>query len=349
MTDQYRRCVGMMILNNENKILVGKRLDHPSGHWQMPQGGIDDNENPNEAVWREMQEEIGTNNATIIQESTQWINYKIPLETLKTLPWGHKYVGQTQKWFLFRFNGADNEINVVTENPEFSEWRWSNHNLLVENIVPFKRNTYKKILEECFYYSQQLTEAKNQKKKEVERPPPVQQVYSSGTTELKTLDSKDLRIQKDGDFSLKLKSREEAFNSLINKPKPNQVTFEEKEQDVPSQNLDVLMKQSLADREKELQLILNNKGDKKAEEWLKPIETSDKPKESKKVSFNLEAPKDERQEVVNLLSKLKPKQVQSSTLNNEIINLLKKVLENQEKILSKLNNEDPEITAILED
>ena len=148
MTDQYRRCVGMMILNNENKILVGKRLDHPSGHWQMPQGGIDDNENPNEAVWREMQEEIGTNNATIIQESTQWINYKIPLETLKTLPWGHKYVGQTQKWFLFRFNGADNEINVVTENPEFSEWRWSNHNLLVENIVPFKRNTYKKILEE---------------------------------------------------------------------------------------------------------------------------------------------------------------------------------------------------------
>ena len=148
MTDQYRRCVGMMILNNENKILVGKRLDHPSGHWQMPQGGIDDNENPNEAVWREMQEEIGTNNASIIQESTQWINYKIPLETLQTLPWGHKYVGQTQKWFLFRFNGADNEINVVTEKPEFSEWRWSNHNLLVENIVPFKRNTYKKILEE---------------------------------------------------------------------------------------------------------------------------------------------------------------------------------------------------------
>ena len=148
MTDQYRRCVGMMILNNENKILVGKRLDHPSGHWQMPQGGIDDNENPNEAVWREMQEEIGTNNATIIKESTQWINYKIPLETLQTLPWGHKYVGQTQKWFLFRFNGADNEINVVTEKPEFSEWRWSNHNLLVENIVPFKRNTYKKILEE---------------------------------------------------------------------------------------------------------------------------------------------------------------------------------------------------------
>ena len=93
---------------------------------------------------------------------------------------------------------------------------------------------------------------------------------------------------------------------------------------------------------------MNNKGDKKAEEWLKPIETSDKPKEQKKVSFNLEEPKNERQEVVNLLSKLKPKQsVQNE--NNEIINLLKKVLENQEKILSKLNKEETEITAMLED
>ena len=148
MTVEYRRCVGMMIINKNNEILVGRRLDHPSGYWQMPQGGIDENENPNEAVWREMQEEIGTNNATMIKKSKQWINYKIPKETLATLPWGSKYIGQTQKWFLFRFNGNDSEINVGTENPEFSEWRWSQHDLLVENIVPFKRNTYKKILEE---------------------------------------------------------------------------------------------------------------------------------------------------------------------------------------------------------
>ena len=148
MTKHYRRCVGMMILNAKDEILVGRRLDHPSGYWQMPQGGIDENENPDEAVWREMQEEIGTNNATIIKKSEQWINYKIPIETLATLPWGNKYVGQTQKWFLFRFKGDDSEINVGTENPEFSEWKWSKHNLLVENIVPFKRNTYKKILEE---------------------------------------------------------------------------------------------------------------------------------------------------------------------------------------------------------
>ena len=151
MTDNYRRCVGIMILNNKNEILVGKRLDHPSGHWQMPQGGIDENENPEKAVWREMLEEIGTNNATMIKESNQWISYKIPTETLATLPWGDKYVGQTQKWFAFRFNGNDNEINVGTDNPEFSEWKWTHHNLLVENIVPFKRNTYEKILKEFSY------------------------------------------------------------------------------------------------------------------------------------------------------------------------------------------------------
>ena len=148
MTDNYRRCVGMMILNDKNKILVGKRLDHPSGHWQMPQGGIDENENPEKAVWREMLEEIGTNNATMMKESNQWINYKIPTETLATLPWGDMYVGQTQKWFAFRFNGNDSDIDVGTDNPEFSEWKWTRHNLLVENIVPFKRNTYEKILKE---------------------------------------------------------------------------------------------------------------------------------------------------------------------------------------------------------
>ena len=148
MENRYRKCVGMMILNRDNKILVGKRMDHPSGHWQMPQGGIDENENPEEAVWREMYEEIGTKNAKMIKKSNHWINYEIPSETLKTLPWGHKFIGQTQKWFAFSFEGLDEEINVSTENPEFSEWRWSNHNLLVENIVPFKRNTYKKILDE---------------------------------------------------------------------------------------------------------------------------------------------------------------------------------------------------------
>ena len=148
MEKSYRKCVGMMILNNNKEILVGKRLDHPSGFWQMPQGGIDDKENPEEAVWREMMEEIGTNKAKLIKESNQWINYEIPEETLKTLPWGHKYIGQTQKWFAFQFTGKESDINVGTNNPEFSEWKWTKIELIVDEIVPFKRNVYSTILKE---------------------------------------------------------------------------------------------------------------------------------------------------------------------------------------------------------
>ena len=148
MNQQYRRCVGMMILNNKNEILVGRRIDHPSGYWQMPQGGIDLNENPEEAVWREMMEEIGTNKAKLIQISDHWLNYDIPKDTLEKLPWGKTYVGQTQKWFVFRFTGQDSDINVSTENPEFSEWKWSKYESLVNNIVPFKREIYKRIINE---------------------------------------------------------------------------------------------------------------------------------------------------------------------------------------------------------
>ena len=137
-----------MILNTNKEILVGRRLDHPSGYWQMPQGGIDENENPKEAVWREMMEEIGTNKAKLIKVSNQWINYDIPPETLKTLPWGHKYIGQRQKWFAFDFLGEDEDINVGTDNPEFSEWKWTKINLIVDEIVPFKRGVYSTILKE---------------------------------------------------------------------------------------------------------------------------------------------------------------------------------------------------------
>jgi len=148
MTNKYRKCVGMMILNTHKEILVGRRLDHPSGYWQMPQGGIDDNENPKEAVWREMLEEIGTNKAALIKISNQWINYDIPSETLKTLPWSDIYIGQTQKWFAFLFLGEDNDINVGTDNPEFSEWKWTRMDSIIDSIVPFKRDVYAKILEE---------------------------------------------------------------------------------------------------------------------------------------------------------------------------------------------------------
>ena len=151
MVNKYRRCVGMMILDSQNQILVGRRLDHPSGFWQMPQGGIDNNEFPEEAVWREMMEEIGTNNAELMYTSSNWLNYEIPRATLNTLPWGGKYIGQTQKWFIFRFTGKEKEINVKTENPEFSEWKWSHHESLLINVVPFKKKIYAKILEEFRY------------------------------------------------------------------------------------------------------------------------------------------------------------------------------------------------------
>ena len=148
MSKPYRKCVGMMIFNNNKEILVGKRIDHPSYFWQMPQGGIDEYENPEEAVWREMMEEIGTNNVTLIKISNQWLNYEIPDDTLKTLPWGHKYKGQTQKWFAFKFTGKDEDINVGTTNPEFSEWKWAKIDSIVDNIVPFKRYVYSTILKE---------------------------------------------------------------------------------------------------------------------------------------------------------------------------------------------------------
>ena len=137
-----------MILNTNNEILVGRRLDHESGYWQMPQGGIDENENPEEAVWREMMEEIGTNNAQLFKTSNQWVSYEIPKETLDKLPWGETYIGQTQKWFIFKFSGQENDINVKTENPEFSEWKLINSSNLIENAIPFKRTVYKAILDE---------------------------------------------------------------------------------------------------------------------------------------------------------------------------------------------------------
>ena len=151
MASNYRKCVGMMILNNDTDILVGRRIDHPSGYWQMPQGGIDKNEIPEEAVWREMKEEIGTNKAQLIKVSLKWLNYEIPKDTLNQLPWGDKYIGQTQKWFVFSFTGKNTDINVGTENPEFSEWKWSSHSNLIENAVPFKREVYKKVIDEFSY------------------------------------------------------------------------------------------------------------------------------------------------------------------------------------------------------
>ncbi|MDX1917006.1 MAG: RNA pyrophosphohydrolase [Rickettsiaceae bacterium] len=143
----FRPCVGMMILNHENKVFVAQRTDTKVQAWQMPQGGINIGETPSKAAFREMKEEIGTDNAKILIESNNWYSYDIPPFMISKL-WNGNYRGQKQKWFLIRFLGEDSEINIKTSTPEFSEWRWVEIDSLVDIIVPFKRKLYKAVVSE---------------------------------------------------------------------------------------------------------------------------------------------------------------------------------------------------------
>lgn len=143
----YRPCVGMMILNAENKVFVARRIDTLVEAWQMPQGGIDEGEAPHAAVLREMEEEIGTNKAEILAESREWLSYDLPEHLVPQL-WGGKYRGQKQKWFALRFTGTDNDINIATKHPEFSQWKWVAPAQVPNLIVPFKRELYQSIVEE---------------------------------------------------------------------------------------------------------------------------------------------------------------------------------------------------------
>ena len=143
----YRPNVGMMIINQKKEIFVGKRIDHPSNFWQMPQGGIDAQEIPSIAALREMDEEVGIkkNKVDLLTESKDWYYYSIPSDLAKTL-WKGKYKGQRQKWFLYKFKGTDKDINIHTEHPEFSDYKWVTKDFLVPNIVPFKKKIYEKLL-----------------------------------------------------------------------------------------------------------------------------------------------------------------------------------------------------------
>mgnify|MGYP001161285805 FL=1 len=143
----YRRCVGLVVINKDGLVFVGKRIDSNLNAWQMPQGGIEKGESPRNAGLREMKEEIGTNNVKLIGEMNDWLNYDIP-KKLSSKLWNGKYRGQTQKWLAFRFMGNDDEINIGTEDPEFKEWKWEEHKKLVDLAVPFKRDIYKKIINE---------------------------------------------------------------------------------------------------------------------------------------------------------------------------------------------------------
>lgn len=143
----YRPGIGIMLLNSQNMVLVGRRIDTTSDAWQMPQGGIDEGEEPREAVMRELEEEVGTNKAEIILESTEWLSYDLPDRLINRI-WNGKYRGQTQKWFALRFLGEDTDININTKHPEFCEWKWATMVDLPELIVPFKRDIYNKVVEE---------------------------------------------------------------------------------------------------------------------------------------------------------------------------------------------------------
>ena len=111
----------------------------------MPQGGIDEGEEPLAAALREMEEEVGTNKATIIAESSDWYVYDLP-EELSLQIWGGKFRGQRQKWFCLRFNGTDSDINIETSHPEFCQWQWVEMNNLPDLIVPFKRELYRNLV-----------------------------------------------------------------------------------------------------------------------------------------------------------------------------------------------------------
>ena len=142
----YRPCVGIVLIK-KGKIFAGQRLDYKSSAWQMPQGGIEDNESPKDAAFRELKEETGIKkkHIKIISESKNWLRYDLPEELISKL-WNGKFVGQKQKWFAMEFFGSDTDININTKFPEFSQWKWMTADQLINSIVPFKKNVYKKIL-----------------------------------------------------------------------------------------------------------------------------------------------------------------------------------------------------------
>ncbi len=143
----FRPGVGMMILNDEGKIFVGKRIDTKGLNWQMPQGGIDLGETPSAAALREMEEELGSKKGRIIAESRRWYSYRIPDYLINKL-WNGQYCGQTQKWFLIKFSGADADINIKTATPEFAQWCWIEPSKLIRSVVPFKKKLYSRVISE---------------------------------------------------------------------------------------------------------------------------------------------------------------------------------------------------------
>ncbi|MCH2078341.1 MAG: RNA pyrophosphohydrolase [Rhodobacteraceae bacterium] len=145
----YRRNVGVMLVNADGLVFVGQRRDNPEPAWQMPQGGIDKGEAPEAAALRELEEETGVSPelVEIVAETSDWIRYELPVDLITKL-WKGRWRGQEQKYFLMRFKGSDSDVNIETEEPEFSAWQWMSPADLPGAIVPFKREVYEKVVAE---------------------------------------------------------------------------------------------------------------------------------------------------------------------------------------------------------
>ncbi len=147
----YRPCVGVMLVNADGLVFVGRRIDNKEGDWwQMPQGGIDKGEPAREAALRELAEEVGArpDHVSLIGEMAEPVRYDLPEELMGKL-WGGKYRGQEQTWYLARFTGADTDIDLEAHDPpEFCDWKWADPETLSDLIVPFKKRVYRAVLEE---------------------------------------------------------------------------------------------------------------------------------------------------------------------------------------------------------
>tara|TARA_A100001011_G_scaffold269319_2_gene278518 strand:+ start:1592 stop:2059 length:468 start_codon:yes stop_codon:yes gene_type:complete len=142
-----RTGVGIIVLNKENKVFVGKRKDNPIDKWQMPQGGVDSGEKLVDAMRRELIEETSIKSIEIIKEVEDWLDYELPKNLLGKI-WKGKYRGQKQKWFIVKFLGSESEVNIITKKPEFIEWKWVEINQLPSIIVDFKKNVYERLVKE---------------------------------------------------------------------------------------------------------------------------------------------------------------------------------------------------------
>ena len=139
-----RSGVGIVVLNNKNKVFIAKRIDNPNNFWQMPQGGINKNEDYLTAAYRELKEETSIKSVKLIKELDGLTTYELPSYLLGII-WKGKYKGQKQKWFLMKFFGNDNEININTKNPEFLEWKWIELNKITDFVVDFKLSVYEEV------------------------------------------------------------------------------------------------------------------------------------------------------------------------------------------------------------